>query len=67
MRLEHPQLGELCLHREKLAISGTSGQMLVVYHAGPASADADKLRLLGSLVEAPASTRSNLHGDMDRP
>lgn len=56
MRLEHPQLGELRLHREKLAISGTSGQMLVVYHASPASPDAEKLRLLGSLTDAPQPT-----------
>lgn len=53
MRLDHPQVGELLLHREKLAISGTAGQMLVVYHATPGSADAEKLRLLGSLHERP--------------
>jgi len=62
MRLEHPQVGELRLHREKLAISGTAGQMLVVYHADPASPDADKLRLLGSLVDTPSPTRSDLRG-----
>lgn len=60
MRLEHPQLGALRLRREKLAISGTTGQMLVVYHADPTSPGADKLRLLGSLVHAPAATRSGL-------
>jgi len=57
MLLAHPQLGELRLRREKLAISGTSGQMLVIYHADPASPDAEKLRLLGSLTEAPLPTR----------
>lgn len=67
MCLEHPQVGELRLRREKLAIGGTSGQMLVVYHADPASPDADKLRLLGSLVEAPPPTSSDLHGDAGRP
>jgi hypothetical protein len=60
MRLAHPQLGELRLRREKLAISGTSGQTLVVYHADPAGPDAEKLRLLGSLIEPSLSTRSNL-------
>lgn len=59
MRLEHPRLGELRLHREKLAISGTSGQMLVIYHASPASPDAEKLQLLGSLTEAPQPTQSD--------
>ncbi|WP_027945244.1 helix-turn-helix domain-containing protein [Amycolatopsis taiwanensis] len=54
MRLEHPQVGELRLYREKLAISGTTGQMLVVYHAAPASPDAEKLLLLNSLNQAPA-------------
>lgn len=64
IRLQHPQIGELRLHREKLAISGTAGQMLVVYHADPANPDADKLRLrlLGSLLEALPPTRSDLRG-----
>lgn len=53
MRLDHPQVGELRLYREKLAISGTAGQMLVLYHAAPGSADAEKLRILGSLHERP--------------
>jgi transcriptional regulator with XRE-family HTH domain len=49
VRLDHPEVGELRLHREKLAISGTTGQMMVVYHAEPASADAERLALLASL------------------
>lgn len=53
MRLDHPELGELRLHREKLAISGTAGQMLVIYHAEPGSADAEKLRILASLGQRP--------------
>lgn len=47
----HPQLGDLRLDREKLAISGTDGLMLVAYHAEPGTADAEKLRLLSTLVE----------------
>jgi acetyl esterase/lipase len=38
----------LRLHRERLAISGTEKMYLVVYHAEAASADAEKLALLGS-------------------
>lgn len=67
MRLEHPQLGELRLRREKLAISGTSGQMLVIYHASPASPDSEKLRLLGSLTEAPLPTWSDLQATPPGP
>jgi transcriptional regulator with XRE-family HTH domain len=48
-RLHHPQVGELTLGREKLAISGAEGQMLVVYHAQPGTSSAEKLALLDSL------------------
>lgn len=41
-------VGELTLFREKLPITGTNGQMLVVYHPEPGSPDADKLTLLVS-------------------
>jgi transcriptional regulator with XRE-family HTH domain len=51
--LQHPQLGELRLHREKLAVAGTDGVMLVIYHPDP-GADAERLALLGALA-APAS------------
>lgn len=46
--LSHPQVGEITLNREKLSIGGTSGQMLVIYHADPGSANAEKLGLLAS-------------------
>jgi transcriptional regulator with XRE-family HTH domain len=46
--LDHPQVGELTLYREKLVITGTAGQMLVLYHPEPATANADKLALLAS-------------------
>ena len=59
MRLGHPQVGELALHREKLAISGTAGQMLVIYHAAPASPNADKLALLCSVNEPQVPTQSD--------
>ncbi|PZG18215.1 helix-turn-helix domain-containing protein [Nonomuraea aridisoli] len=48
LSFDHPQLGELRLHREKLAIAGTDGIMLVLYHPEPGTSDADKLALLSS-------------------
>lgn len=44
----HPQVGPLTLHREKLHISDTDGMMLVAYHPTPGTPDADKLALLAS-------------------
>lgn len=59
MLLDHPQVGELRLHREKLAISGTAGQMLVIYHAQPGSSDAEKLALLGALQQQDHQSASS--------
>ena len=53
-RLDHPLVGELTLSREKLAIAGTEGQLLVIYHAKPGTGSAEKLALLASLA-APAA------------
>jgi transcriptional regulator with XRE-family HTH domain len=59
--LDHPQVGELTLNREKLAIGGSAGQLLVVYHADRGTTNADKLSLLASYQaghrtpESPAS------------
>jgi transcriptional regulator with XRE-family HTH domain len=59
--LDHPQVGELTLNREKLAIGGSAGQLLVVYHADRGTTSADKLSLLASYQadfrtpESPAS------------
>lgn len=49
VQLDHPQVGQLTLHREKLAITGTAGQLLVIYHAQPGTQSGDKLTLLASL------------------
>ncbi|GHJ54198.1 transcriptional regulator [Nonomuraea sp. TT08I-71] len=49
----HPSVGELRLRYEKLTVSGT-GQMLVVYHAEPASAAASALRELTDPADAGA-------------
>lgn len=48
MQLDHPQVGELTLNREKLAIGGAAGQLLVIYHPDPGSDSAEKLSLLAS-------------------
>jgi transcriptional regulator with XRE-family HTH domain len=65
--LDHPQVGELTLNREKLMIGGTDGQLLAIYHAEPGTANADKLGLLVSLASpvtrsaTAAAARSRSH------
>ena len=54
IRMNHPQLGELTLNRERLGIGGTDSLMLVVYHPDAGSSDADKLALLAS-ADLPTS------------
>ncbi|GID28722.1 helix-turn-helix transcriptional regulator [Paractinoplanes brasiliensis] len=49
VQLNHPQVGELTLNRERLAVGGTEGLMLIVFHADAGSEHADKLALLASL------------------
>jgi transcriptional regulator with XRE-family HTH domain len=63
MTLDHPRVGELRLFREKLAITGTVGQLLVIYHPEP-GANADKLALLAALT-APAAPSVDLPGASD--
>jgi transcriptional regulator with XRE-family HTH domain len=57
MYVDHPQVGSLRLNREKLSIGGTAGQVLVIYHPDPGTADADKLALLASAALPPAALR----------
>jgi hypothetical protein len=45
--------------RERLAISGTDGVTLVIYHAEAGSSDAEKLALLGSSALTPADGIDN--------
>lgn len=52
-RLHHSQVGNLLLRREKLAISGPRGQLLVVHHAEHGSATAGLLALLGPFAAMP--------------
>ncbi|MDO8213520.1 helix-turn-helix domain-containing protein [Conexibacter sp. CPCC 206217] len=57
-RLQHPQVGALELHYEKLAVTGSDGQTIVVYHADPGSASAQGLALLASIAAGePATAR----------
>jgi transcriptional regulator with XRE-family HTH domain len=49
--VNHPAVGELVLHRDKLPVDGL---ILVLYYANEGSESAEKLALLGSLV-SPAS------------
>ncbi len=53
LRINHPQVGEMTLNRERLAINGADGLMLVVYHPDAGSTDADKLALLTSAALPP--------------
>ncbi len=58
-RFDHPQVGELELHRERLAISGTDGMYLVIYHPEAGTENADKLALLiASTLPSPIRTAS---------
>lgn len=54
MRLDHPQVGEVTLNRERLSIDGAEGLMLVVLHPDAASSDAEKLAVLAS-ADLPTS------------
>ncbi|SDY64368.1 helix-turn-helix domain-containing protein [Herbiconiux ginsengi] len=55
-RIDHPQLGEVVVNRERLAIGGADGQMLVIYHPDAGSENAEKLALLAS-IDLPVQAR----------
>lgn len=46
----HPQVGDLTLHCEKLAVGGSEGQLLAILHPEAGTEDAEKLGLLASLA-----------------
>lgn len=49
-RFHHPDVGELILAYEELAITAEPGHILMIYTAEPGSPSAERLRLLGSLA-----------------
>ncbi|MCF0094958.1 helix-turn-helix domain-containing protein [Micromonospora sp. MH99] len=49
-RLHHPEVGDLDLYCDKLAVAGAEGQLLVIYHAEPGTESARSLALLGSVA-----------------
>jgi transcriptional regulator with XRE-family HTH domain len=58
MHIDHPQVGDLRLNREKLGIGGSAGLMLVVYHPDVGTDAADKLALLASAAMTPGTART---------
>ncbi len=60
IRMRHPQVGDLIVNCDKLAVGGADGLTLVVYHAEPGTSSAEKLTLLGTLASpAPADRAPN--------
>lgn len=55
IHLDHPQVGALELRMSKLAVQGSEGLLLVLHHAEPGSASAERLALLASLAAEPAA------------
>lgn len=61
-RFHHPDVGELILAYEELAITAEPGLVLLVYTAEPGSPSAERLRLLASLA-AEHTPQAALHRD----
>ncbi|CAL9617088.1 hypothetical protein SUDANB121_05779 [Nocardiopsis dassonvillei] len=61
IRLDHPQIGELTLNRERLSVGGAENLKLVVYHPDAGSDSAEKLTLLAS-ADMPARARGGSAG-----
>jgi hypothetical protein len=70
-RMHHPEVGELELHREKLIVAGTQDQVLVIYHAGPATPSAQALALLATITASsgipPANSAPESRTLLQRP
>lgn len=54
---DHPVVGPMSLEFERLAVAGTSGQLIVVYHAAPGSTSAQKPADLGAETAARSARR----------
>lgn len=65
--LRHPQLGEIELRYEKLAIAGTAGQVLVIYHSEPGSPSEDSLALLTSLATTQPEQEDAIKQEPEHP
>ena len=66
MGFNHPVVGELHMHRDRLAIADAEGLMLVVYHPVMGTGDAEKLALLGSFAMDAAAPREHRAGQRSR-
>lgn len=54
VRLDHPLVGQLHLHREKLIVGEARNLTIAIYHAAPGTEHAEKLALLISSIPSPA-------------
>ena len=61
-RMRHPQVGELDLHYEKLALPGAPGQLLITYHAAAESPSHERLQLLAHLSARGAPAQPSAAG-----
>lgn len=64
-RFNHPDVGELVLAYEELAVTAEPGLVLLIYTAEPGSPSAERLQLLASLA-AEQTPHAAMHGD-DQP
>ncbi|GGR77268.1 transcriptional regulator [Streptomyces humidus] len=64
--LNHPQVGPLELHYEKLLVAGTGTQTMITYHARPGSASEERLRLLAGM-NAPRGASPHGSGNRAHP
>ncbi len=55
--VNHPQVGQIQLDREKLAVTGTEGIILVIYHPQPDTDSAEKLAFLMAF-NAPSTSEA---------
>jgi transcriptional regulator with XRE-family HTH domain len=53
VRFDHPMVGELNLHREKLILAEAPNLTVAIYHADSSGPDAEKLALLSSMAKSP--------------
>lgn len=67
LTFEHPEVGALAVHREKLQVTGTDGIVLVLYHPVDTVAE-EKLALLAALSAGAAAPGigATAGGDPDR-